>query len=509
MQTLYITPSDNRYTVRETLRRIHEKTILVVLSWDVEKEWNQTIDYEVLLREAQQREQELIWVVEDPERRPVVRAAGFAVYNSEEAALEFLEIVGTFPQMRKATQPQRPPHAWWKEEPKRPKLPLRRRQPAWLISLEIGVLLVALAAVGVTTFLSLPSAHIVLVPQGITYSRVVKVSVDPDLDDIDLERGVVPTRRIGDEFEKFVEVSTTGRGISFSGRARGTILFTNLLDQNYQVPAGTIMRTTAGSYPVRYATTQLVEIPAFGQASVTAEALEEGPQGNIRAYQINLVEGVAGFAVRVTNPDPIGGAESSTVATVSEADHDRAWDLAAQQVIADAYNGLLDSSYLEPGEFLPQQELIIQAVPKQAFTHLVGERAQILGLSLRLLISGQTVSLRDTQAVAYQQLSEYLPADYSLTDARFEYGEAAEEDVGPGLFTFYVTTYGYANADIDTSEAQDMIQGQSLQEAIADLNATYLLAQPPEITVKPAWFPYIPFLPIRTEIEIIPANWAD
>ena len=37
----------------------------------------------------------------------------------------------------------------------------------------------------------------------------------------------------------------------------------------------------------------------------------------------------------------------------------------------------------------------------------------------------------------------------TLIDARFEYGEAAEEDVGPGLFTFYVTAYGYAAANID------------------------------------------------------------
>ena len=33
------------------------------------------------------------------------------------------------------------------------------------------------------------------------------------------------------------------------------------------------------------------------------------------------------------------------------------------------------------------------------------------------------------------------------------------------------------------------------------------LARPPEITVTPDWFPYIPFLPIRTQIDVVPADW--
>ena len=481
--------------------------MLLVLPWDVEKGWDHPLDYELLFREARNRGMEVAWVVDDIARRPLIRAAGFPLFSTEAAAQAHIEQKGAFPPLRAPNTPEPPRHPWWAEEPKRPKPPVRERQPTWLITLELGVMAVVLTVVILTVLVSLPSAHIVLVPQGVTYSRVISVSVDPTLTEVDLQRSVIPSRRIGDEFESYVEIGTSGRGFSFSGRAQGQVLFTNLLGQDYRVPTGTIVRTTSGSYPVRFATTQEVIIPAFGQATAPIRALDEGPNGNVDPYQINLVEGVVGFAVRVTNPNPTGGAESTTVAVVAEADRERAWDLAAQQVMAEAYNGLQDPAYLEPGEFLPHQALVIQATPKQAYTHLVGEETPTLGLALRLLATGQAVNVADAQAVAYRQLATQLPTGYRLIDARFEYGEAAEEDVGPGLFTFYVTTRGYATANVDGGEIFALIGGKRAEEAPQILMESLPLARPPEITVKPDWFPYIPLLPIRTKIEIVPADW--
>jgi hypothetical protein len=502
-----ITPADDRYTVRAALSHTADTRVLLVLPWDVEKGWLHPLDYELLFRAAQERELEVAWVIDDIGRRPLARAVGFPLFNNEEAAQEHLTRKGAFPPLRVPRQPVRPQRPWWAEEPERHKPPRVRRQPVWLIALELGVMGVVLITLIVAAFLSWPSAHIVLAPQGMTYSRVVAISVDPELTEVDLQRGIIPSRRIGDEFEGYVEIGTSGRGFSLSGRASGQVLFTNLLGQDYRIPEGTIVRTTAGSYPVRFATTQEVVAPAFGQIMAPIQALEEGPSGNVDPYQINLIEGVVGFAARVTNPDATGGAVSTAIATVAEADRERAWNLAAQKVMAEAYNGLQDSAYLEAGEFLPNQTLVIQSTPKQAYTHLTGEETPVLGLALRLLITGQAVNVANVQAVAYRQLASQLPEGYQLQDARFEYGEAAEEDVGPGLFTFYVTTYGSATAEIDTEEALSLILGKPQEEASALLMESLPLAQPPVITVKPDWFPYMPFLPIRTVIEVISADW--
>ena len=506
MDILHITATDDRYTVREALRHADVRHVLLHLPWEVERGWTQRLDYEVVLRAVQRRELDAAWVIEDPARRPIAREVGFPVFGSEEAAESYWEQHEQWPALRPPKPAGPPRNPWWAEPPRRPKLRLPRPQPPWLVMLESIVLVVVLLVVGATGLLAGPSARIILTPEGQRYEKVVPVAVSPDVDVPNLQRGIIPSARIGDEFEAYVEVSTSGQGFAYSGRATGRVLFTNLLGQEYRVAEGTVVRTSAGSYPVRFVTTQEVVIPPFGQIEAPIEALEEGPRGNVDAYQINLVEGVAGFAVRVTNPYPVSGAESATVAVVSAADRARAWDLAAEQVMAKAYDGLRAGDYLEPGEYLPHQSLVIQAVPKQAYTHLVGEETPTLGLSLRLLVTAQKVKLRDVHALAYHHLAANLPEGYRLTDARFEYGEAAEEEVGPGRFTFYVASYGYATSHIAPEEIIHLVKGRKVAEARAALTSELPLARPPEITVSPDWFPYMPFLDLRYTVEIMPGD---
>jgi len=506
VETITIQATDDRYTVRETLRRIDDTRVLVTLPWEADQGWSLPMDFEIQRRIAQSRNLDMAWIIEDPERRGLARQAGLPVFRSEAAAQRHLAQHQRFAVAKPPAMPDRPKLPWWAPAPRRPKAPSRKGPPVWLLALEAVVLIVVLFAVGVAFLLAVPSAQIVIHPASTDYTRIVMVSVDPTAESVDLNLGIIPAQRIGDEFEGYAEIVTSGRGYAISGRASGSVLFTNLLGQDYQVPASTVVRTSAGSYPVRYGTTADVTVPAFGQAAAPIEALAEGPRGNVDAYQINLIEGVVGFAVRVTNPEPIAGAESNTVRTVSEEDRDRVRNLAAQQIIAEAYNGLqvLASDVL--GRFLPRQTLIVQSAPKAGYTHLVGEQTDILGLSLRLLVTGESVQARDAQAVAYSHLVAQLPDGYTLTDARYEYGEAAEEQIGPGLFTFFVTAHGHATAKINTEDVMALVQGAPIEEAQARLVESLPLSRPPEITVTPSWFPYLPFVHVNTHVEIIPGR---
>ncbi len=502
-----IAPEDDRYTVRALLRRTAASPLILYLPWEVERRWNSPLDFQLIARTAAEEGLEIGWAVEDPDRRPLAREAGFAVFPSVEAAQAHLARGGSFPipALPKPTPPPPPPP--WADEPAPPPLPLPRPRPRWWRFAELGILGVVLLTLGVLAFLLVPSARIVIYPQGTTYAAIVPISVDPEAEEVDLQRNIVPSRRIGDEFEAYVEVPTTGEGYAFTGKARGMVVFTNLLGQDYTVPKGTVVRTSAGSYPVRFQTTEDVVVPPMGQAAAPVEALEEGPKGNVGAYQINFVEGVVGFAVKVTNPQPITGAESQIVHIVSEEDRQRAWRLAAQKVLEEAYEALRSGDYLQPGELLPRQTLVIQAVPKAAYTHLVGEQADTLGLTLRLLVTAQAVKAADVQEVAYRYLLLNLPQGYVLTDARFEYGESAEEEVGPGLFTFYVTAHGFATARIDEAALRADLQGMPRREVADYLEQSLPLAAPPQVEVKPKWFPFIPHLPLRLEIQVVPAHW--
>jgi hypothetical protein len=484
------------------LRRLNGDPTLVILPWAVEDGWNHPLDFELQARTTDHHRREIAWVIEDPVRRSIAREAGVPVFKSEAAASQYLDAEGHFPKPKLPERPTQPNQPWWAVEPEKPKRRVLRKQPAWLVAIESVVLLLVVGAIAVTFALAVPSARVTLHPRSVTYTRTMPIAVEATAEEPDLQRGVVPSTRIGETFTANVEVATTGQGYSFSGLASGTVLFTNLLGQAYTVPAGTVVRTSSGSYPVRYETTQEVSIPPFGQAQAPVEALNEGPQGNVAAYQINRVEGVAGFAVRVTNPQPITGAESETVAIVSTEDRARAQRIATEQVMAKAYNGLQELAAQEPGRFLPNQTLVVQATPRIAYSHLVGERTDTLGLTLQLLITGEAVHVADAQAVAYRALVRQLPAGYTLSDAWFEYGEAAEEDIAPGDFSFFVTGHAYATAKIDGTAIVESIQGESKSAAEAILTEKYPLTEPPEITVTPSWFPTLPFIPLRIDVEV-------
>jgi hypothetical protein len=502
VRTLTVEPTDDRYTIRETLRRLDGDPTLIILPWDVEKGWDHPLDFELQVRTADHHQREIAWVIEDPVRRAVARDAGMPVFKSETAASDYLDAEGHFPEPKRPARPQQPNQPWWAPDPEKPKRRVLKKQPPWLIAIESVVLLLVMGAVAVAFALAVPSASVTLRPRGVTYTRTIPIAVDATAEEPDLQRGIVPSTRIGETFTANAQVATTGQGYSFSGLASGTVLFTNLLGQAYTVPAGTIVRTSSGSYPVRYETVQEVSVPPFGQAQAEVQALNEGPQGNVAAYQINRVEGVAGFAVRVTNPQPITGAESQTVAIVSTEDRARAQRIATEQVMGKAFNGLQTLAAQEPGRFLPNQTLVVQATPRIAYTHLVGERTDTLGLTLELLITGEAVDIADAHAVAFRALVTRLPAGYTLSDAWFEYGEAAEEDIAPGDFSFFVTGHAYATAKIDETQAVESILGESPSAAEEILAERYPLAEPPEITVTPSWFPTLPFIPLRVQVEV-------
>jgi hypothetical protein len=93
-----------------------------------------------------------------------------------------------------------------------------------------------------------------------------------------------------------------------------------------------------------------------------------------------------------------------------------------------------------------------------------------------------------------------------LVDARFEVGEVAEEDIGPGSFTFFVTAQGYAAAALDANAAVSLIRGRPLAETQELLEAEYPLAEPPRVIVWPEWLDRMPLLPLRIAVEVVPQD---
>ncbi len=502
LSVVELQPQDDFASVRHRFRWLDGGRVAVVIPWDM-RFLSQGLDFDLLRREAERHQLEVAIVSADPERRLLARACGFPTFARVEEAQEAARWRGRSPD---PVEP--PPSHWWEEEVVLRPRPVRAH-PRWFDWLKLGVrlavFLLALLTLASSAYVIVPSGTVTLVPAGREFTTIVPVSVGPDIEMVDHDARVIPARRIGVEIEGYAEVETTGTMSVAVGRATGVVLFTNLLAQDYVVPAGTIVRTSSTSYPIRFRTTADVAVPAGGQVTAPVEALEDRV-GNVGAYQINRVEGVAASAVRVINPEPTAGAEPRDARVVVQADYDRVRTQLMRQLLDQAYDAMGD--LLEPPEFLLRQSLRIQAVPKESYTRFVSEQADSVGLDMRLLVSGLAVDVDNAESVAYVSLSRGLPPGYVLVDARFALGEVAEEDVGPGQFTFFVTAEGYAAAVLDTDAAVALVRGQPVAEARERLLAELPLAEPPEFSVWPEQLDRLPLLPLRIDVQVLPQGHA-
>lgn len=509
LEVLDLRAGDDVAVLRRRLAMAQADHVALVIPWDL-RFLSRELDYDLLRREAQRHRLNVAIVSPDPERRQLASDCGFPTFiNVEDAAAKQGRWNGREPEPVKP-----PPTHWWEEESDALQR-LERAAPKWLQwvgqRMRSAAFVMAIAVLVTSAYVIVPSAEINVVPAGETMTLTVPVSVDPEVKKVtyleDGTGGIVPSRRVGLEVEGRSEVATTETATVASGRATGEVLLTSLLSQDYLVPSGTIVRTSSTSYPIRFRTTADVLVPAGGQARVAIEALDERT-GNVGAFQINRVEGVAASAVRVTNPEPTTGAEGKEVPVVVQEDYDRVREQLTGELLDKAYGGL--QGLLEPNEFLPYQSLRVESVPKKAYSHFIGEQAETVGLNMRLLVSGQAVHADDVRDVARQALVEGTPAGYHLIDAHFELGEVNDQPEGPGWFSVDVKARGYAAAAVGEGTVLAKVRGKPVPDARATLEQAFPLAEPPEVKIWPAWPEWlswlerVPIVPLRIEVHVTP-----
>ncbi len=488
--------------LRACLRQARDRRIVLALPWEA-RFLSQPLEGDLVRREAERLGLEVAVVSRDPERRTMLRGAGLPVFGSVERA----QAATTWP--RPELPPVEPPRrAWWEEEI--PLVPPVRVLPPWVRHVRIGgrlffflaTVLFLLAA----AYIVVPQATVTLVPAGTTVRIITPVSVVlSDEEIVDTATGTVSARRVGDYFEGYIEVETTGTAPYQSGWATGNVLFTNLLGQDVMVPVGTVVRTSAGSFPVRFVTTQPVAVPALGQAAAPVQAVDEGPAGNVGVNQINQIEGFLAFSLRVTNPEPTYGGAVEEVRAASQADRDRARELLTERLLDEAYQALQQEYYLEPTEFLIRQSLQIQA-SELTYNRFLNERADALGLQMRILVTGLAVDQTNVKAVAYARLADSIPPGHYLRDSAFSIGEVAEEPMEEDVLLLFVTATGYAVSEVDGTAVRQEILGLPLPQAMERLEELGLAA-PPAVQIWPRWFKRLPVLPLRIEVEIAPLPW--
>ena len=510
-QLIELDEHDDIHTVRDRLATATRPRVVLVVPWDAPV-LRQTVDLNLVRRFAETHQMEVAIVSPEGEVRTTAREAGLPVFRSAEAAQRKTRWHKSPDEEAEDEKPWQPSARKTREarraaiERDQSDVQVRKRHPAWRI-LKFALVLIVLVVLAGAALIIIPQAEITLVPRSTQLIVTLNIIADPAATVIDPIAVRVPAVQIKTIVRNLITVPTTGkRGIP-SSRAGGNIIFVNQLNTPVTVGKGTAVRTTASSLAVRFILMQDVQVPGGigAQAQGRVEAVELGAAGNVSANFINEVEGVAALAVRVSNPEPLTGGGETEVRSVASEDRDTAREAIKPGLRESALQQL--QAELGPGEFIIVESLAGNIL-EETFDHEITEQADQLSLSVRVQYTAVKVSSEDANRLVLTAMQNQAPENYELIPEglRFQRGGAAAVEGSDTLFQFAMQGVGYAAADLNIGQATRRITGKPIAEARDLLKQALPLKNDPVITVKPDWFPWLPWLSIRIQTAVNPAG---
>jgi hypothetical protein len=382
----------------------------------------------------------------------------------------------------------------------RPDEPQSRLRRALGVVGRLALVLVLVALVAGVALLVLPGATVTVMPASDFLRTSAIITADPALPAtaIDVEQGLIPATTFRAEIVERGTVPTSGAQTLSAAPARGTVVFINRTDEAVDIPAGTLVSTSAGT-PSVFQTLGDVSVPAGVDEQIEAaiEAIPEsiGEAGNVEAGLINTVS--------VRNLAPTFGGETTRIYTVTEADRDAAIAVLRQQLQNRAFNEL--PARASASQFIIPDSIRIaeERSDWMTFDHAVGEQAESLTLTMRAIVAATAVDEELARQVAYARLAGEVPRGRNLLPNTVLYERGLMESLdAAGRATFTVTASGMAQAAIDEGALRDRLAGLPLDEAAAYIGRELDL-QPgstPTLRILPDWFERMPLLAPRIQI---------
>jgi hypothetical protein len=371
------------------------------------------------------------------------------------------------------------------------------RQQAALLVVGVAAVLVLFAGMA----LALPSATVVLEPKGERTSAEVQVVASTLLQQVDYAGGRVPARQMQIEVSAEQEGQTTGKRSIADQHAAGDVVFVNKTNGEVTVPRGTVLRTADGSM-LRFYTLLDATVPgSYGAtARVPVQAAEAGPGGNVPALTIRVVEGEPSYQVEVLNDKPIQGGSEKRVGIVAEADRDRLRASLVEQLQQRAYDDLVAG--LSQGDWIPPDSLDV-AIVDEVFDKQVDEEAETLRLTMKVRVTGVVVDGQATRALLAHAMQERGNGGLVINDATFQVQQpVGSVQLDGDVVRFTARGSALLVPAVNLNAVRSQIAGQEPEEAQSLLAEQCELSRPPEIRISPGWWPRLPWMPSRIDVQL-------
>jgi hypothetical protein len=377
------------------------------------------------------------------------------------------------------------------------------QDPEWLKNsyTRISVFTAGVLAVLVLFFLFLPSATIRLNPATQVQSVTIPIIIDPESIVVSIA-GVIPAHLVSASVEGKGEAPATGKTTVPEARASGIVRFTNLTQSSVNIPEGTIIRTI--ELPaIRFFVSKSGEVQGgVGETlDLPVRSVEGGFEGNLPVDKLQAIEGSTGLSLAVTNPESTtgGGDVEKTIAT-SE-DHiklfEKVDETLSQQARVEITKQIPQGGYLLAGTLIGETVSEIYDPPD-------GLPAPRISLTLKRNFQAFYISDEDLKSLGNLVLDASVPKGYtpnSDTLSILPFGEP--EIASDGRLTWQIRADRKIAAKINLLDVMSRVLGRKPETAKGNL-AKLNVASSPEIVLSPAWWFWLPSLPLRITVDTKP-----
>lgn len=329
---------------------------------------------------------------------------------------------------------------------------------AGLLTMSFFIFLcLACLAVQIHFIISPPVATITIIPKSQTVTLSASLLIGRILNPITLSQSAT--------------TPTTGRGHQDARSAAGLVTFYNGSFTPQTIIAGTVY---TGADGVQIATDQAVTIPAaspgsppqFGQASVSAHAINTGASGNVQAGDISITTST----LQVRNSQFSGGQDARDFQTVAKGDI----DLTASH-LKDTINQSMQGALA--GE-LKSGEMLVSPTCTNSVTsnHQPGAEAATVQVTAAQTCSAIAYNENTLQQQATQLLTQKalqtLGSGYSLFGTiQVTVNHALLTHTTPTLVLSLTGTWAYAISDTEQQRIKRLITGRTYQDALRILHS--------------------------------------
>lgn len=493
-QVLHLESYDDRHSILDRLNWGQADRIIMV--WPLRgMPLDHKLDLKLIHRRCHSTGVKLALVCKQREVVDEARALGIPVFRS----LRQAQKVAWEYSLPLYEPPKKPERKYTRQE--LAEMRAQANPPAWTThpttrKAAFGASILAILLMAV---LLIPGATISYLPAFETQQLDLALTADPEILAFNLS-GTLPARRLSVTVEGRAETEPSGETSIPDQPAAGIISFTNLTDQEITIPAGTVIRTADPNTSIRFATSTETTMPGTSGAAILVpiEALNPGPNSNLPANTLVIIEGDLSRQLTAANPEPTTGGTERRSPSPSPEDYEEL----RQKLLDSLWQTALD----EAGLTLADKDVILDSAPRQVnvvdeiFTPAEPEPAASLSLTLQAEYEILYLRWEDLYAMGNAILDAALPEGSTAQPGTLQILAQSDPEILEGDQAQWSVTF--SRQIFEAGQLQPTIRqilGKPPGNAADLLRSELDLTAKPEIEMFPEWWPLLPFLEIRID----------